>query len=172
MNGLRKYWQPLALVVVLLGSVWATAPATQAAAQETRAATPPPLTTLVAIRAAHHAEATPRFDRVVFEFNGPVPLFELQYVNRLIGDASGLPVAITGPAILQLRMSPAQAHNEQGQATAPGRVAVRMPIVKEVVRSGDFEAVLTYGIGATRKSEIRVITLADPSRIVVDVLHR
>src|SRR6185295_20027827 len=32
------------------------------------------ITTLSAIRAAHHPEALPQYDRVVFEFSGPPPL--------------------------------------------------------------------------------------------------
>ena len=32
----------------------------------------PSISTLVALRAAYHPEATPKYDRVVFEFNGPV----------------------------------------------------------------------------------------------------
>ena len=46
-----------------------------------------------------------------------------------------------------------------------------MPNVKEVVRAGDFEAVLTYGIGLAHKSEIWVITLTNPSRVVADFLN-
>jgi hypothetical protein len=151
-------------LLVLGASIMAMAPAT-------RAATPPPISTLVAIRAAAHNETTPRYERVVFEFTGPVPLIAVHYVPQLIGDGSGLPVAIAGNAILQLTMRPAQAHNDQGQSTAPGRVTVNLPNVKEVARSGDFEAVVTYGIGISRKSEIRILTLEGPSRIVVDFIR-
>ncbi len=131
----------------------------------------PPVSTLVAIRAAHHPEATPRYDRSVFEFSGPVPLIEVQYVNQLIEDRSGRPIPIAGNALLQLTMRPAQAHNDQGQPTAPLRVGFPLPNVKEVARAGDFEAVLTYGIGLAHKSEIRVITLTNPSRVVTDFLN-
>ena len=164
MNRIRRWGLLLVLLVGLLGTIWAAAPAIQAA--------PPPVATLVAIRAASHAEATPRYDRVVFEFRGPVPLIDVRYVNQLIADGSGLPVAITGNAILQLQMAPAQAHTQRGQPTAPSRITLRLPIVKQVARAGDFEGVVSYGIGVARKSEIRVTTLAEPSRIVVDFLHR
>lgn len=130
----------------------------------------PPIATLVAIRAAHHAETTPKYDRVVFEFSGPVPLLEIKYVHELVGDGSGLPIAIAGNAILQVQCRPAQAHTDQGQTSAPSRVAVNLPNAKEVVRAGDFEAVVTYGIGLAHKAETRILTLAGASRVVIDFL--
>ena len=129
------------------------------------------VSTLGALRAAHHPEGTPPYDRVVFEFRGPVPLIKVQYVTQLIADGSGLPVPITGNAILQLTLRPAQAHNEQGQPTAPTRLSFGLPNVKEVAGAGDFEGVLTYGVGVAHKAELRVITLAQASRVVVDFLH-
>lgn len=131
----------------------------------------PPVSTLVAIRAAAHPKETPSYERVVFEFSGPVPLISVQYVDQLIADGSGFPVTIAGNAILEIMMKPAQAHNDQGQATAPARVAVNLPNVKEVVGSGDFEASVSYGIGLDHKVEIRILTLAQASRIVVDFVN-
>lgn len=130
----------------------------------------PQISTLVAIRAAHHAEATPKYDRVVFEFNGPVPMIQVEYVTQLLGDGSGLPVAIAGQAIIHVRLAPAQGHNNAGQMTAPGRIKANLPNVKEIVGAGDFEGVVSYGIGVNHKSETRVITMAGPSRVVVDVI--
>jgi hypothetical protein len=164
MIGLRRVWVPVVVLAVLLASIWSAVPATQAAAA-------PPISTLVAIRAASHPEATPRYERVVFEFSGPVPLIEVSYVNQLLGGGSGLPVPIRGNAILGLTMRPAQAHDEQGRATAPTRMTFGLRNVKEVASAGDFEAVLSYGIGLAHTSEIRVITLAEPSRVVVDFLN-
>jgi hypothetical protein len=131
----------------------------------------PPFSMLIAIRAAHHPEETPSYDRVVFEFSGPVPQINIQYVPQLIADGSGAPIPIAGSAILQLRFSPARAHNEQGQPTAPGRIAFTLPSIKEVVRSGDFEGVVSYGVGLSTKREIRVLTLTNASRVVVDFRH-
>jgi hypothetical protein len=129
----------------------------------------PGTSTLVAIRAAHHPETSPPYDRVVFEFNGPVPLVNIEYVDELLGDGSGLLVSIAGTAIVRLIAQPAQAHTEQGQPTAPTRVAYNLPIVKEVVGAGDFEGQVTYGIGLATKATTRVITLQAKSRIVIDL---
>ena len=122
--------------------------------------------TLVGIRAAHH----PTYDRVVFEFTGGLPgSRQVGYVGQLVGDASGLPVPIAGRAILQVRFSPANAHDSAGRVTAPGRLSVALPNVMSVVRSGDFEAVTTHGIGLASQQAVQVFTLTSPSRVVVDV---
>ena len=124
-----------------------------------------PVPTLVGIRAAHH----PGFDRVVFEFRGGLPTTRrAAYVDRLLGDASGLPVRIAGQAILQVTFRSATAHDAQG-STAPARTAFALPNVMTTVRSGDFESVVTYGIGLARKTAVHVTTLRNPSRVVVDV---
>jgi hypothetical protein len=135
--------------------------------------TPTQLTTstLVAIRAAHHRETAPKYDRVVFEFSGPIPLLRIEYVKQLVGDGSGLPIPIIGRAILLVQFTPAQAHSDGGQVTAPGHMNPKLPIVKEIVSAGDFEAVVTYGIGMARKAETRILTLANAGRVVIDFIQ-
>jgi hypothetical protein len=120
--------------------------------------------TLVGIRAAHH----PGFDRIVFDFKGGLPDHRVRYVDRLIGDASGLPVRIAGRAILEIRFDPADAHDASGP-TAPARRTFALPNIMTTVRSGDFEAVTTYGIGLAKRTPFEVFTLTRPARVVVDV---
>ena len=45
-------------------------------------------------------------------------------------------------------------------------------VVREVVRSGDFEAVLSWAIGVQERVDFRVQALDDPARLVVDVRNR
>ena len=131
----------------------------------------PATATLVAIRAAYHPEAAPEYDRVVFEFSGPIPLLRIEYVKQLIADGSGLPVAVAGRAILYVQFTPAYAHNDQGQATAPASMRPKLPTVREIVCAGDFEAVVAYGIGLSRRTQLRILTLSDPNRVVIDFLR-
>ncbi|HEV7212030.1 MAG TPA: GerMN domain-containing protein [Blastococcus sp.] len=139
------------LLVLVSGGVAHAAPATP---------------TLVGIRAAHH----PTFDRIVFDFRNGVPAgHQAQYVTQLTGDASGLPVPVAGRAVLRIRFSPAQAHDAAGHVTAPARVAFGLPNMLMTVRSGDFEAVTTYGIGLAARQPFHVFTLSSPPRVVVDV---
>ena len=165
MNGLKRYWIPVVVFAVLCGTIW-TAPRAQAAAAQ------PPVSTLTAIRAAYHPEGCPRYDRVVFQFSGPVPRISAAgYVKQLTGDPSGMRVPIRGNAIFRITMRPAQAHNEQGQVTSSTRIYGRLRNVEQIKNAGDFEAVLTYGIGLRHKSKVRVFTLTNPSRVVVDFLN-
>ena len=121
--------------------------------------------TLVDIRATHH----PGFDRIVFEFQGGLPSsHDAMYVDQLLGDGSGLPVRIAGRAVLQVSFTPAQAHDAQG-TTVLRRIAFPLSNIMTVVRSGDFEAVTTYGIGLAKKTPFHVSTLQSPSRVVIDV---
>ena len=125
----------------------------------------PSTPTLVGVRAAHH----PGFDRVVFEFRGGLPTTRrARYVDRLVGDASGLPVRIAGRAVLRVSFSPANAHDASGP-TVRQRRAFALPNVLTTVQAGDFEAVTTYGIGLAKRTPFRVFTLRNPSRVVVDV---
>jgi hypothetical protein len=52
---------------------------------------------------------------------------------------------------------------------APRRVAFALPNVLTAVRSGDFEAVTTYGLGLAKRTPVRVTTLQSPPRVVVEV---
>ena len=165
MNGRKRFWIPMVVFVLLVGSVWTAAPRAHAAAAQ------PAVSTLVAIRAASHPAAHPRYDRVVFEFSGPVPQIDPPgYVKQLIGDGSGLPVPIRGKAIFAMTMRPAQAHNGTG-AMVSTRIYGRLRNVQQIKKVGDFEAVLTYGIGLRHTSKFRVFTLTHPSRVVVDFLN-
>lgn len=127
----------------------------------------PTIPQLVAVRSASH----PTYDRVVWEFRGGLPAQRsFQYVPELLGDGSGLPTRIAGTAILQVTMSPANAHHPDTlQSTAPSRLVVGLPNVIEVVQSGDYEGYVTYGVGLAKRQSFNVFTLSNPSRIVLDV---
>ena len=123
--------------------------------------------TLVDVRAGRH----PGFDRVVFEFlGGAVPRHRIGYVDQLVQDGSGKPVAVAGAADLEVVFHGANAHDDGGTPTvSPRRFPTGLPAVKEVAQTGDFEAVVGYGIGIDRRRPIKVSTLSNPSRLVVDV---
>jgi hypothetical protein len=144
----------LATIVLAL----AAAPAGAQSAPET------PL--LVDVRAGGHTG----FDRVVFEFRGPVPEHRIGYVDQLVQDGSGNPVSVAGAADLEVVFEGANAHNDDGSPTiSPRRFSPGLTAVKEVAQIGDFEAVVTYGIGVDRRRPIEVSTLSSPSRLVIDV---
>ena len=122
--------------------------------------------TLVDVRAARH----PGFDRVVFEFRGAVPEHTVRYVDRLVEDGSGNPVSVAGTADLEVVFHGANAHTEDGTpSVSPRRFSPGLTAVKEVAQIGDFEAVVSYGIGLDRRRPLTVSTLSGPSRLVIDV---
>ena len=122
--------------------------------------------TLVDVRAGRH----PGFDRVVFEFRGAVPEHRIGYVDQLVQDGSGNPVSVAGAADLEVVFQGANAHNEDGSPTiSPRRFSPGLTAVKEVTQLGDFEAVVSYGIGVDRRRPLKVTTLSGPPRLVIDV---
>jgi hypothetical protein len=118
------------------------------------------------------------FDRVVFQFRpGASPGYQVRYVQPpIVEDGSGKRVAIAGDAYLSVRMEPASGFDLEGTSgqvyTGPVRIGgsdAGTNVVLEVVRTGDFEAVLTWVAGLEDRAPFRVIRLSGPPRIVVDV---
>ena len=118
------------------------------------------------IRGASHVG----YDRVVFEFDGPVPAnFDVSFVPEIIGDPQGLPVPVIGQALLGVTFSLANGHDEDGNVFTDAITTLGLKNVIQVVRSGDFEAVLSFGIGLAKQTEFSVFTLTNPSRVVIDI---
>lgn len=116
------------------------------------------------------------FDRVVFEFaDDQVPGVEIAYAEGPVLQAgSGEPIEVAGAAALEVRMEPASGVDLGGSLeptyTGPERVTARgTPVVTEVVRTGDFEANLSWAIGAERRVPYRVEVLTGPARVVIDL---
>jgi hypothetical protein len=113
------------------------------------------------------------FDRLVFDFDGPVPGVNVQYVPELTEDGSGDPIPLRGRAVVQIVMQPAVAHHEDGTSsvTGPPPDVTGFAAFRQVADAGDFEAVLTWGIGVAARTGLRATRLTGPSRVAVDVVH-
>lgn len=137
-----------------------------------KAATPaPPVVLLSEVRIGRHAG----YDRVVFEFEGALPGYRVRYVQPpILADGSGLPVAIEGSAFLEVTFRPASGYDFERNRPAyagPREFTENLPVLVELERTGDFEAVLTWVLGLRREVDFRVLELGDPARVVVDVAH-
>ncbi len=111
------------------------------------------------------------FDRAVFEFEpGPLPGYRVGYAEHPAHCGSGMPADIAGTAWLEVQIRPAQAHNEQGGTTV-GTLErkVDLKALKELQATCDFEADVTWVLGLAGRQPYRVLELADPPRLVVDV---
>lgn len=131
--------------------------------------TAPPAPLLVDVRTGQHEG----FDRVVFEFAGALPRYRVEYVSPPItACGSGLPVTIAGNAFLQVRLTPAAAHDEQGNVTfGTTELAPGLPPILEVESSCDFEGEVTWVLGLSEEVDFNVFFLTNPHRVVVDVAH-
>ena len=113
----------------------------------------------------------------MFQFRNHVPGYRVEYVQPPIKeDGSGNVVQVRGNAFVEVRMEPASGFD---LATGEGELVYRGPrridggaagtsVVRDVVRTGDFEAVLTWAIGLEKKVDFRVTTTESPARLIVD----
>jgi hypothetical protein len=118
------------------------------------------------------------YDRVVFQFRDTgLPGYRVEYVQPpLTEDGSGDPVDVAGNVFVVVRMEPASGfdlNSGEGDLVykGPKRISgssAGATVVKEVVRTGDFEAVLSWAVGLDSKADFRVTTAASPSRLIVD----
>ena len=126
---------------------------------------------LTDLRAAAHDG----YDRIAFQFRNGLPGYDVRYVDRpVVADGSGDEVAVDGGAVLLIRMEPAlDADLTQESApltyTGPQRFTPTTTVVAELVRTGGFEAVLTWAAGVDEKRPFLVSTLESPARLVIDV---
>ncbi|MER6175409.1 hypothetical protein [Streptosporangium sp. NPDC001681] len=113
------------------------------------------------------------FDRVVIDLNGEVPGYTVRWVPELVQDGSGDRIDVKGGAYLQLTMSPAIAHTEAGKPTWTGGPIFQAQLgnVQSVVKTGDFEGVVSVGIVLDRRAPFRVLEQKNPNRLVIDVAH-
>jgi hypothetical protein len=125
----------------------------------------PPVPVLTNIRSAAH---TPEgFDRIVFDFQGALPGYEVKYVSEVVEDGSGRTVTMPGRRFLQITLRPAQAHTDAGAATAPRERTLNYPMLKAYAIVGDFEGVVSVVLGLDDVVGFRVGELS--GRIYIDV---
>ncbi len=132
-----------------------------------RATTPALLTE---VRSARH----PGFDRFVWQFSGQhLPGYHIEYIDKPVRQCgSGKPTDLAGEAWLEIRLSPANAHTDQGSATIEERERLLdLGVAKELESTCDFEAVVTWVIGLAAPNRYRTLELSEPPRLVVDIRH-
>lgn len=128
-----------------------------------------PVSVLTDLRVgAHPGEG---YDRLVFEFDGPVPGYHVAYVDKPpYHYGSGEALYLAGDAWLEVRLAPAAAHTEAGEATLDTlRAMFAGPLLREAASTCDFEGHVSWVFGVSTPSAFRVTELADPARLVMDV---
>lgn len=105
-------------------------------------------------------------DRVSFTFEGGPPGYDVSYIDPPVRqDGSGNVVEVEGSAFLQARFVPASGvdllETLEPTYTGPNEVEGDTEVVTEVVRTGDFEAHLTWVVGVEEEVPYRIET--DPA---------
>ncbi|MFG1872853.1 AMIN-like domain-containing (lipo)protein [Micromonospora arborensis] len=132
---------------------------------------------LVDVRAGRHD----CYDRVVFEFAGPVDGYAVGYGETWTeGEGLALSPYTAGGALLRVSLR-APAYDDAHQGTVPYAVGahvanlLRYPTLRDVVFGGSFEGYSTFAVGVRARLPFRTFVLAGPgthSRIVLDVAHQ
>jgi hypothetical protein len=111
------------------------------------------------------------YERLVLTFTGAYAAVTVKYVPLVRADASDAVVPLAGRAYLQITVHGAvarwgdPAHPYRGPTTVtPGYTTLRQAKI-----SGDYEAVLSVGVGLNRTAGFQVMRLRSPDRLVVDV---
>jgi len=129
---------------------------------------------LRAMRVGHHSA----YDRVVFEFCGKsVPQHDVGYeAGKVHMDPSDLILPLRGAAFVRVVFHGATTDTARyapdpdtaPRYSGPLRLAPNYALLKELALAGDFEAVLSFGIGVDHVVGLHVQTLASPPRLVID----
>lgn len=125
---------------------------------------------LVDVRTAGH----PGFDRLVFEFAADsVPQWRAGWVQAPVTDCgAGQVVPVGGTAWLQVRFSGAAAHTPEGHPTSgPRQRRLHHSLLRDLVRTCDFEGEVTWVAGLAGKRPYRTEVLESPPRLLVDFMH-
>ncbi|HXM54522.1 MAG TPA: hypothetical protein VOB72_03970 [Candidatus Dormibacteraeota bacterium] len=126
------------------------------------------LATPVGVTAARAAAQT-GYDRFVLEFDGPVPRYQVnsQGSAAFTVDPSGRTVTLAGSSGLLVTL-----HGAGAQGSFAGSTDLRPAgtgVLREARSLGDFEGVMSWGLGVSRATCFRAFTLTGPSRLIVDV---
>ncbi|MCB5166602.1 hypothetical protein LG634_17375 [Streptomyces bambusae] len=169
----RQRLVAVATGVLLTAGVALAAPASAAApAAAPRASGPVAQTqTPLVVNARYGGHCT--FDRVVVDIKGYIPTVTVKRVAKLVYDGSGKPVPLPGRYFLEIRLNPAQAHNDEGQSVykGPRLKKINLPKLKGLALTGDFEGYVTFGAAFNTRPEFKTFKLHNPERWVMDVKH-
>jgi hypothetical protein len=120
--------------------------------------------TVSSVRIAHHNG----YDRLVIGFatSNTMPQYQLtqQATSHFVRDASGQPVTLDGSAGIR-----AVLRNADIAPGVPSDQKPALPAIREAAQIGNFERVVSYGVGLATPACLRVLELSGPTRLVIDV---
>src|ERR1700709_150221 len=87
------------------------------------------------------------FDRFVVRGRLATPGYDVRYVNKVVADASGQTIALLGTKRIRVVIRPARGHTNGGTNLLPGTLTPKCSNLRQVKKAGDFEGVVSYGLG-------------------------
>ena len=112
------------------------------------------------------------FDRIVFDQRVSASGFDVRYVSKVVADPSGQAVPMKGRYFLRVVIKGATTSSLPGmRSVMPSAVTPGLPEVAQIRNVGEFEQVVSYGIGLNRYRGFRLFRLSSPARLVIDILH-
>jgi hypothetical protein len=117
------------------------------------------------------------YDRLVLDVNAPLTGWSVRYVDTVVQDGSGFPVAVRGGARLEVVAVAGVVLTDSWFIGSGARLVDTSAYrtFRDVVWAGSFEGYTTVGLGVRARLPFRAFVLAGPgggSRLVVDVGHQ
>ncbi len=145
----------------------------------------PPVPELVQISVGDHPGAAGErpYNRMSFTFTTAFPSYRIEFADHLVADPRGDVISLRGMGVLAIVFTTAQAHTVAGTSSIVSQPAESIGFGRMVdyARAGDYEGVLTYGIGiawpnahsnpqiAVRAYEVEVVTASGSHLYVVAI---
>ena len=110
----------------------------------------------------------PGYDRFVLQFDSPVPSYTVkrQATPTFTSGASGQTITLSGTSGVLVNVQTATGANTFTGST--DLTNDQYLVLKEARQTQDFEGHLSWGLGLGKPACMRVFTLTDPDRLVVD----
>jgi hypothetical protein len=110
----------------------------------------------------------PGFERFVLQFDSALPSYTVKRQSSPVFPvgATGQPITLSGSAGVMVRV-----HSATGANTFSGSIDIVHPdyqVLKEARQTEDFEGYVGWALGLSKPACMRVFTLSDPARLVVD----
>ena len=134
---------------------------------------------------SHPAESgEPPYNRMSFAFTTAFPGYRFEFASKLLSDPGGKVIPLDGLGVLEIVFTQAQAHTADGtRSSVISQPAPRIGYQRmaDYAQGGDFEGVLTYGIGITwpiphsnpqfavRAYEVETVTASGQHRYTVAI---
>ena len=120
----------------------------------THASSVSPVPELVQIKVGSHPAASGEraYNRISFTFTNAYPSYQIAFASKLVADGSGQVIPLGGQGVLKIVFTGAQAHTADGTASSiisQPSSSIGFQRMTDYAQAGDFEGVLSYGIGIT-----------------------